>query len=313
MCFGPLKCWNGGWQYAQRHLKSFCYDDLLTGFILFLLFSVFTWLGGFKSQNIKTKKGKSPAVFHHVCISWIRTLCFQGFHGFMLVWGGGTGWNCHRCGFSPCLAEKLLLRPICVSVIIYFRQIALTSLLCQTHSLWSRSNFGRYSRRAFLIYFLTFLPRCLTLNICKWNLPNKHILWFNWFGPFFSPSHLLVCASNSVHESSLIIFMIRACLLRCHQSLLMVQSPDPCNLDSKYHLNSSGGSVTSALHGGTDTHTHRVKHPIIAISHKTCMMDCFAQLSRPSNNVFPPNSLLLFTFPSWGRKRIIRVLLINRC
>lgn len=43
----------------------------------------------------------------------------------------------------------LLLCLINVSAMIYFRKIATTSPFCQIHSLWSRSNFSRYTRRAF--------------------------------------------------------------------------------------------------------------------------------------------------------------------
>ena len=133
---------------------------------------------------------------------------------------------------------------------------------------------------------------CLTCNICKLNSSNKHLLWFNWSRPFFFSSHLTVCASNFGHENSLIIFLIRACLLRCHYSSLVEQSPHPFNLDSKYHLHFSGEIVTSSQHVGactyacvhTHTHTHIFEHLIIVTSNKIWMMDGFATCSGPNRS-----------------------------
>lgn len=85
-------------------------------------------------------------------------------------------------------------------------------------------------------------------------------IFFGSIGSTFFLSHLTVCASNFGHENSLIIFLIRACLLRCHYSVLVRQSPHPFNLDSKYHLHVSREIVTSPQHvvacADARRHTH---------------------------------------------------------
>lgn len=61
----------------------------------------------------------------------------------------------HSIPGSTSLQEKpaLLLCLINVTAMIYFHQTPITSLFCQIHSLWSRSNFSRYTRRTFFHLF----------------------------------------------------------------------------------------------------------------------------------------------------------------
>lgn len=138
---------------------------------------------------------------------------------------------------------------------------------------------------------------CLTYNICKLSFSNKHHLWFNWFGMFFLS--LTVCTSNFGHETSLIIFLIRACILRCHYSVRAEQSPDLCNLDSKYHLHSSGGMVSSpqCVFTCTYAHTHTFKHLIVVILNQACMMDGFAMFSGPSRSTELFHPFLPISYP----------------
>lgn len=191
----------------------------------------------------------------------------------------------------------LLLCLINVSAMIYFRKIATTSPFCQIHSLWSRSNFSRYTRRAF--FWFSFWHFCQYVwHTIYANWTSLISIFFGSFGsdlsffPSRSPSlsfffFLTVCMPNFGHENSLIISLIRACLLRCHYYVLLEQSPHPFNLDSKYHLHSSGEIVTSPQHVGTCAdamHAHTLKHLITVTSNKTWMMDGFVLYSRPNGN-----------------------------
>lgn len=106
------------------------------------------------------------------------------------------------------------------------------------------------------------------------DLSNKRFGWFNWFRLFFS-FHLTVCASNSF----LIMLLIRACLLRCHHTVLALQSTHPFNLDSKYHIHFLREIVSSPRHVDACTRTHISDYLIIVIPNKTWMIDGSAMYS----------------------------------
>lgn len=142
---------------------------------------------------------------------------------------------------------------------IHFHKIAIISLLCQFLSLWSRNSFGRYIKEG--SFWFSFW------HFCQYVWHTIYANWASLISIVFSSiglecffSHLTVCTSNSGHETSLIIFLIRACILRCHYSVRAVQSPDLCNLDSKYHLHSSGGMVSSSQCVFTWTNAHMHTH-----------------------------------------------------